>query len=90
MKKIVTVDLLKTFDEMGIRFHEFGTIHEGSKQMFDYYKVDHLSETTKHGLLKKHPTLEFRVSRPMYSREQKVNVICNPKAAKLEASCGKQ
>jgi len=87
-KKIDTHKLLSAFSELGIRYHNFGTLSKKGENgrkvhTHDYYETASISETQKENLKALFPSIEFFISQSQYAPEIKRGLIASPKAARL-------
>lgn len=63
---------------VGVNYHEFGTIKQGKKKVFDYFKAERLTDNQKSLILESIPNCEFKTSSHQYAPEIKRALICIP------------
>lgn len=76
-----------TLYDLGISFHNFGTLRGKSgvdgraKDYFDFYEVDYIRPEQKRALLEIAPDVQFKTNGKLYAPELRSILICFPKAA---------
>ena len=66
--------------DIGLRFHETGTLSKGKVKLFDYYKADKVTVEQKALILKWCKDARFFNSRKQYAHELTRTMIAFPKA----------
>jgi len=68
-------------DRFGIKYYDYGTLSRNGQKLFDYYKVDKITQKQRRALTKIQSDLRFKVSAPQFAPEMTSGLICIPKAA---------
>ena len=67
---------------IGVAYNDYGTITDQHKnKLFDYFKVDSLTQEQKEKILDACKDAQFKTSSPSYAPEIQHALICFPKAA---------
>lgn len=81
MPKPLMSDWPRILYDLGVSYHDTGTITMDNRKHFDYYKVDSITPEQKEKITNIQSDVQFKSLATVYAPELTKLIICIPKAA---------